>query len=167
MLRKTILLILVAVALLAAFAWLSGAEWGPMHDFTDDDLPQSRLFVWDKRLVLAHDTVPTGRGMPGSNGEIITWESWGGFECIEWRDFVGPYAPVSSTPVSGWQVRVPLWSVILACSAYPAIAFIRGPLRRWRRRKRGLCIKCGYDLTGNVPGACPECAHPVSETASQ
>ena len=29
-------------------------------------------------------------------------------------------------------------------------------LRYWRR-KRGLCQTCGYDLTGNVSGTCPEC----------
>lgn len=37
---------------------------------------------------------------------------------------------------------------------YPAI---RG-FRRFRRaNKSGLCRKCGYDLTDNVSGACPEC----------
>ena len=25
-----------------------------------------------------------------------------------------------------------------------------------------LCVKCGYDLTGNVSGKCPECAEEVS-----
>lgn len=34
-------------------------------------------------------------------------------------------------------------------------------LRRWRRRierrRLGLCMECGYDLTGNVSGVCPEC----------
>ena len=29
-------------------------------------------------------------------------------------------------------------------------------LRR-RRRAMGLCVGCGYDLTGNVSGVCPEC----------
>jgi len=29
-------------------------------------------------------------------------------------------------------------------------------LRRQRRAK-GLCVRCGYDLTGNVSGVCPEC----------
>ena len=44
----------------------------------------------------------------------------------------------------------------LLFAAYPTIAFIRGPLRHRRRRKRGLCVKCGYDLTGNVTGVCSE-----------
>ena len=45
-------------------------------------------------------------------------------------------------------------------SVYPVIAFIRfvpGPIRRRRRRRRGLCVRCGYDLTGNQSGTCPEC----------
>jgi hypothetical protein len=33
-------------------------------------------------------------------------------------------------------------------------------LRRYRRiirTERGLCARCGYDLTGNISGTCPEC----------
>jgi len=31
------------------------------------------------------------------------------------------------------------------------------PLKRYRRRRSGLCASCGYDLSGNVSGKCPEC----------
>ncbi len=44
------------------------------------------------------------------------------------------------------------------------IAFlIRGGLwvRRRRLPKPGHCVKCGYDLTGNVSGQCPECGEKV------
>jgi len=60
-------------------------------------------------------------------------------------------------------VEIPLAIVLLLSAPYPIIAFARGPLRRWRRRRvnrrreEGLCISCGYDLTGNVTGRCPEC----------
>jgi hypothetical protein len=60
-------------------------------------------------------------------------------------------------------VTVPLWFPFAVLAAYPAIAFIRGPARRWRRRKRGLCVKCAYDLTGNVSGVCPECGKPIDD----
>jgi hypothetical protein len=30
------------------------------------------------------------------------------------------------------------------------------------RRMRGLCVECGYDLTGNVSGVCPECGTPTT-----
>jgi hypothetical protein len=29
------------------------------------------------------------------------------------------------------------------------------------RRDRGLCPACGYDLTGNVSGTCPECGRKI------
>ena len=54
-------------------------------------------------------------------------------------------------------LRMPCWAAFVLLAAYPTIAFIRGPLRRWRRRRRGLCLKCGYDLRGNESGVCPEC----------
>jgi len=42
-----------------------------------------------------------------------------------------------------------------------------GPIwwwRRHRRRKAGLCFECGYDLTGNVSGICPECGTEIEQT---
>ena len=66
-------------------------------------------------------------------------------------------------PYSFWLLEVPLWSPIVLFAAYPTIAFIRGPLRRWRRCRKGWCVKCGYDLTGNVSGVCPECGTEVEQ----
>ena len=69
-------------------------------------------------------------------------------------------APRSTTPVfcERTRIEIPLWSPLILFSLYPAVAFIRGPCRRHRRRrKKGLCLECGYDLTGNVSGICPEC----------
>lgn len=56
-----------------------------------------------------------------------------------------------------YAVSVPLWMIAILLAIYPSIAFIRGPLRRRRRRQRGLCLNCAYDLTGNISGVCPEC----------
>jgi hypothetical protein len=35
-------------------------------------------------------------------------------------------------------------------------------LRGHRRLRRGCCPACGYDLTGNTSGTCPECGTAVT-----
>jgi len=63
----------------------------------------------------------------------------------------------SGTEVFLQAIEINLLIPLALLSAYPTIAVICGPLRRHRRRKHGLCVKCSYNLTGNVSGACPEC----------
>jgi len=55
-------------------------------------------------------------------------------------------------------VSVPLWWVAAPLLLLTAILW-------WLDRRRvppGHCRKCGYDLTGNVTGVCPECGAPAS-----
>jgi hypothetical protein len=59
-------------------------------------------------------------------------------------------------------ITIPLPLLFVALAAYPMVAFIRGPLRRWRRRDPGLCRRCGYNLTANTSGRCPECGTPAT-----
>jgi hypothetical protein len=58
------------------------------------------------------------------------------------------------------------WAVPAVLVLLAILAFGPGSLRRYRMRHRectGLCIKCGYDLTGNVSGTCPECGAEVKQ----
>jgi len=59
----------------------------------------------------------------------------------------------------GWYTRicVPCWVLMVILGPYPIFWFLRGPMRSWHRLRRGQCIKCGYNLTGNTSGVCPEC----------
>ena len=62
-----------------------------------------------------------------------------------------------------WPNRV-LWSgmfinVLLYCALIASTFFCWGYSRRTIRRRRGCCIKCGYDLQGHSEGACPECGY--------
>ncbi len=54
------------------------------------------------------------------------------------------------------SVRVPIWLLLLLCAAYPAHRAI-SVIRFSSRRRRGLCLHCGYDLTGLTEARCPEC----------
>jgi hypothetical protein len=82
------------------------------------------------------------------------------------------YGPIRSTNrtlhpgVSGWYIRSPFWlpAVLFVVPLVPIL--LRG-LRRRHRLRRGLCEKCGYDLTGNISGVCPECGAAASWDETQ
>ena len=53
-------------------------------------------------------------------------------------------------------VIVPMWLPLVVFAIPTAILW-----RRDRRPRKGHCPHCGYNLTGNESGKCPECATPV------
>jgi len=55
------------------------------------------------------------------------------------------------------SVSAPFWFMVILFAAYPVSSFVRGPVKRWYRRRNSACLECGYNLTGNVSGVCPEC----------
>jgi hypothetical protein len=54
------------------------------------------------------------------------------------------------------EVAIPWWFVLMFLLALPLWTAM-GVVRRKRRKARGVCVNCGYDLTGNVSGVCSEC----------
>ena len=58
--------------------------------------------------------------------------------------------PLTLAALAAGFVLAGVWFVLSAKAEVPA-----------ERRKRGLCPSCGYDLTGNVSGVCPECGQPT------
>lgn len=70
-----------------------------------------------------------------------------------WYDVYG--MPVAGVRY-GWVV-----AGLLLLPALWFVAPVRGRLRRRAMRRRGLCRRCGYDLTGNRSGVCPECGTAV------
>jgi hypothetical protein len=71
-----------------------------------------------------------------------------------WRRAAVPFRPLG-VYWSGGRVSLqcPLWVPFVLGAATTAVLW-------WRDRRRipqGHCRKCGYDLTGNVSGRCPEC----------
>jgi hypothetical protein len=52
---------------------------------------------------------------------------------------------------------LPLALLILVAGCYVGYMGNRPHKLRRERLSKGLCVRCGYDLTGNVNGVCPEC----------
>ncbi len=62
----------------------------------------------------------------------------------------------------------PIWSGLLANTLVYGVLVLGltesvGAIKRARRRKRGRCAWCGYDLVGAPTGACPECGVPSDD----
>ncbi len=74
---------------------------------------------------------------------------------------------VAHVPARAWAgiaspVSVPLGLAFVIAAGITALLFWRD-----RRFPAGHCQKCGYDLTGNVSGRCPECGTPVPDTSAE
>lgn len=73
---------------------------------------------------------------------------------LKWTPIVGTYIGANRTIKTR---SVPLWVPWVIVAIPTALLF-------WLDRRRipsGYCKKCGYDLTGNVSGICPECGEMV------
>ena len=57
-------------------------------------------------------------------------------------------------------IMFPLSLPALAFAAYPSVVLVRS---LQRRRRKGCCGICDYNLTGNTSGICPECGTDVRE----
>jgi hypothetical protein len=55
---------------------------------------------------------------------------------------------------------VPLWAFVGVTSILPLL-FLYRLLHAYRRSLRNGCLRCGYNLTGNISGLCPECGTPT------
>jgi len=56
----------------------------------------------------------------------------------------------------GHHVWVPFWSFVLFSVSVAGYLWWKD-----RRFPTGLCLHCGYNLTGNTSGVCPECGESI------
>ncbi|MCK4623875.1 MAG: hypothetical protein KAV00_01080 [Phycisphaerae bacterium] len=123
---------------------------GFWEDMRRDARHEFTIKVADGNLVIWYrDRIRRWRWSPGW-GPLTKFE----FAGIKYSDQTGWLQAFTTRSI---DVELPLWMPLLLFSLPPAIAFIRGPLRRHRRRKRNQCVHCGYNLTGLPGPRCPEC----------
>jgi len=106
-----------------------------------------------------------------SNGRTIIYVSSGAFRCFEFVDipptmskwwwsgfnsFDTGWMPSAGTRLGMRHLVLPFW---MPSSLFAGVLWYcnRPRALRRRRKKRGLCANCGYNLTGNVTGVCSEC----------
>ncbi len=104
------------------------------------------------------------RRMAWSTRHQMEWESYGWpagivTRCQFWWPWNDPVWASKAPSDPGFTVS-PIGLLIDAlvfAGLLWLLVFAPGVLRWYRRRRRGLCPECAYNLTGNVSGACPEC----------
>lgn len=136
-----------------AFPWEFNAQW------QGDDI-QSRTIIargWP------YVTLWSGSRLKSKSETIDN----GAFYLEGWLRKYGPRGPLVVYPsAAAFDVPFPfrpVWAPFLISSTLLAAPFhllFMGPgaLRRWARRRRHCCERCGYDRRGLSPAvACPEC----------
>ena len=140
MFRKT-LTVLSLIGLLLTVALWGTSLWGVAYSWEDN-----RVCSAKGGLDWYETTGPWSGAWYGSDG----WH-FGATSCLHMGRGWRPRLKLDSW--SFRQVYVPLWIPTVAFLAYPV--YLLTPLRR-KRKKLGLCVKCGYDLRGSKE-RCPEC----------
>lgn len=69
-----------------------------------------------------------------------------------------------------WQVKSPgvvisIPYLVIPLAAWPIVTLVSRFRIKLLRQKKGQCVSCGYDLTGNTSGVCPECGARVNDNS--
>ena len=118
--------------------------------FGQADFPQVRL----RGGAVARHLVGLEPGL-GSDGQQLP-----GAEQAVLVSRMQPLRRLGTRQVWSSSIYIRLWYFAHIFAAYPLIALVRG---RFHRIPPGHCQKCGYDLTGNESGTCPECGLEVEQ----
>jgi hypothetical protein len=184
MIRKFFLCLCILVFLLATGCWArsyfihEAFTYNTAQYFINVVCDHGRLRL--KMVIDPHGPVTVWPDTP--SGVLLS----DGFQRFRFSEWFGCHFELSTDRNAGWQWKpsgegewfafynkwrrpsrrqiyaiASLGPVCALFAVWPVVALVRGPLRRYRRRRTGQCMKCGYNLTGNVSGICPECGEQI------
>jgi len=129
--------------------WDDGAQWidcrpGQIYWLYETDRSKwASVGPWgEKQLALPHIA-----GISSSNDGC----------CSGWIHGLSMQWCRQPTHYRQYRIFASFLDLALICLIYPVISFVLIAARRAVRRRRGQCLNCAYDLTGNVSDSCPEC----------
>jgi len=122
--------------------------WSRGKNLRDIPQPQHPGGQWDWSSI---PTIPTVRQEFRELAKFFHGSEIAG---IAW--FVDSLSPMQGGwRQTGWRLAIPdAW--LLACSSVLPAAWVAQRMFRRRRRLKGICPQCGYDLRA-TPDRCPEC----------
>jgi hypothetical protein len=131
-----------------------GATWAHLYT-TPGYVAWRRFGFWRVRRgppLVAGQVMPFGT--PG--GTTNTRVAWTGQVGFAGRQSVTPWLIMA--PYDAWIV--PYWALAAATGALPAL-WVPHAVRRVYRRRKGRCVRCGYDLRASGD-RCPECGAAIT-----
>ena len=117
----------------------------PFIELGQSGWPGNYIAVWETRTLSVDLSVPL---------KLPAWQHAGS---LGYALAIMPWP--AANPLTQVQVFMPLGPSCLFFGVFPGICFVRGPVRRWHRRRRNRCVRCGYNLTGLTEPRCPECGN--------
>ena len=164
---RVVTLVTIAVATVLALAWLrsywvsDGVFWKDKRVMLRVMSSRGQVLVGYWRSVGTHDFPQVGIGytrrLPRDVAEMAVRPEIGSAPDWRWSRLGLVLERDQGSIARGWVAIVPYWVVLLAVAT---LAFgkrlLWTPIVRRRRRRRGRCVACGYDLRGSTD-RCPEC----------
>jgi len=176
------LLLLIATVILwvRSFRHVDGIalfdRGGQLHGVASD---RGTILLFTSKIPFGHDKAWSAEPFSVAQSDFRSFDEylyaktalkfkWAGFKVCS-----DSYALTDTNPTTGAATTVATWPyqgltvpdwLLTALLALPTIRSFRRAWVRRRRRLRGLCIACGYDLRG-ASGRCPECGRPVTRRA--
>jgi hypothetical protein len=122
------------------------------------EMDQSVLRACDGSLYFHREVThlpfqPVAHMNPNAAKQLL--ESAGGDYFMKQRPWKGASGP---NDPNGWHLPLPI-----ACTLFAVVPLMWFTLRSRRFTGPGRCPTCGYNVTGNTSGVCPECGTPTPQ----